>query len=122
MGDDITLDAVSLLCEKELTSIGVIDSLEHLVSTLSVTQLRALDVENASDLRLTIADFLHTEEFGGEVYSFPHALCYGHTTLRQAVEAFGTHRKHHLFLVDDSQQPTNVISPADLISVITQSW
>ena len=70
------------MCEKELTSIGVIDSLAHLVSTLSVTQLRvitpsttdcnnpstitlnpmqALDVENASDLRLTIADFLHTE-------------------------------------------------------------
>ena len=30
--------------------------------------MQALDVENASDLRLTIADFLHTEEVSNVLY------------------------------------------------------
>ncbi|KAJ3300628.1 hypothetical protein HK104_009285 [Borealophlyctis nickersoniae] len=100
-----------------VTSVGIVDHEDHLISSLSAANLRGLNKERLAEVVKPVLVFLRNSM--GEVPP-PH-ICTPKFTLAQVIAHLLRERLHRVFVVDEDQVPLGVISLSDVISMFEAS-
>jgi predicted transcriptional regulator len=119
MSDNL-IDALNVLLESKVHGVGVVDDEGKLKSVLSVSDLRGMMAPRLASLRfLTVSDFLQQKEPRrfDEVVPVPF-ICNHDDRLGIIVEAILQLHFHRVWLIDNKNQPTDVLTLTDIINIV----
>jgi CBS domain-containing protein len=117
------IQALRVLLESKVYGVAVVDDEGKLASVLSVSDLRDVVASRLPSMRsVSVNDFLRQTE----LRSFDEALstpftCTRDDRLKDIVEAMLQFRFHRVWLVNDAEQPTDVLTLTDIIYIVRNS-
>jgi len=102
----------------EVNALAVVDDGGKLVGTLSGSDLRGLSHDKVTNVMLPVMEFLKGQGQGGH----KPVTCKNTETLKSVVERLVAEKVHRIWIVDNSDHPTGVISLSDIaLFVFTQT-
>jgi CBS domain-containing protein len=119
MSDNL-IDALNVLLESKVHGVAVVGDGGKLQSVLSVSDLRGMMAPRLASLRfLTVSDFLQQKEPRrfDEVVPVPF-ICNHDDRLGIIVEAILQLHFHRVWLIDNKNQPTDVLTLTDIINIV----
>jgi len=113
--DDVaTVDVLRYMKLLKVSGVAVVDKNGLLIANFSATDLVGLNEENFPLLALNAKDFLL------RMYGFPKApvYCRATDTVETIMLKFSVHKVHRLYVVNDTMQPTGVITLTDVMQFL----
>jgi CBS domain-containing protein len=101
----------------KLTAVPVIDGEQHVVATLSSTDLRGLNPSNFFKLRDTVFEFLESENRVGGVPVDQVKMLQGHAPVSEACDLMLKYGIHRVWIVDSEEVLTGVVSLSDVMMI-----
>jgi CBS domain-containing protein len=105
--------AFSTIVETQFTGLAVVYSNGKLLSNISASDLKGLTVENFDQLRVTIHQFLSNRKTKELV------VCRSGDTMGTVIEKMVNHKVHRVYVVDEQQRPTNVITMTTVMNAFS---
>jgi len=105
------LDGFQTMRLQQVSAVPVIDDNGALLATLSGSDLRGFCYEKMADVLLPILEFLNLQH-GGAVK--PSITCKSTDSVGHVIEQFVSNHVHRLWVVDDNNHPTGVVSLGDV--------
>jgi len=119
--DSVAMEAFKMMIEKEVSGLAVVDNDGKITGTISIRDLKALQVDGRMFWRLfqTVKNYLlkirkENNELGGDR---PRSVITvkGNETLENVIKKLSEHNIHRIFIVDDHKKPVGVISLKDVL-------
>ncbi|XP_031505544.1 SNF1-related protein kinase regulatory subunit gamma-1-like [Nymphaea colorata] len=124
-GDELILEAFKLMKDNEIGGVPVLDgSSKKIIGNISIRDIRFLLLRAGvfSNFRqLTVTDFMDTiasitETEGANAAMKPAVTCRVDTTLGSVIETLATRHIHRVYVVNDEDEVTGVVTLRDVIS------
>lgn len=100
-----------------ISAVPVLDDEQHVVATLSVSDLRGLTSSTLSRLTSPVFEFLESESRVNGVCVDQVRALQGSATVGQAVEMMLENGIHRVWIVDDEERFGGVVSLSDVITL-----
>lgn len=117
--DDTTIEAFKLMRDVRISAVCVVDTSERLIGTISVKDLRVIvpGLTIMQRLYVPVSEFRKKmqRETGAPTFSI---TCTQESTLREILEKFQKNKIHRVWVVDDHNIPTDVVSLRDFLEIL----
>jgi CBS domain-containing protein len=116
--DTRAIDAFETIHNKKVTGVAVVDSNGKLVDNISASDLKLIgaDIEMLSRVFMTVSEFLKLD---GKERSL--IFVNKSSTVGEVLEKLVSTKTHRVYVVDDNNKPTGVISLGDILEAVLSS-
>jgi len=109
------IEAFSHIVENKFHGLAIIDEKGQIVNNISASDAKGLTKENFWNLNLPIEKVLDLQN------KLPPVTCKPDITLGQLLQKLADYKVHRIFVVNEQNQPTNVITLTTLMRQFSQT-
>jgi len=109
------IEAFSNIVETKFTGIAVIDEQGRLVNNISASDLKGITRDTFWKLEMPIEKIL------GEKAKLPPLTCKPNDTFGDTIKRIADCKVHRIYVVDQQERPTNVITLTTIMKIFSQS-
>jgi len=107
------IDAFAHIVENKFLGLGVIDEKGKLVNNISASDVRGLTKETFWNLELSIEKNINLQN------KLPPVTCKAENTFGEVLKKIVDHKVHRIFVVNEDNQPTNVITLTTIMKLLS---
>ncbi|KAI9199628.1 uncharacterized protein BJ171DRAFT_427463 [Polychytrium aggregatum] len=109
-------DGFKRMAVQKLLALPIVDSANHVVGTLSASDLRGLTDKTLSHLKSPVAEFLQAA--ARPIPKVENLVCSPEDTLLKVIQTLTQNRIHRVWVTDEHMKPIGVVSQTDVIAVL----